>query len=75
METGQCLVIVTVVCCGNSVRKTNTVSVSLQVYVPYMFWITVLDAFYQSVVCFFVPYFVSTLYQSIKSIASFIQHV
>ncbi|KAM9341246.1 phospholipid-transporting ATPase VD [Symphorus nematophorus] len=26
-------------------------------YVPYMFWITVLDAFYQSLVCFFVPYF------------------
>ncbi|XP_029316142.1 phospholipid-transporting ATPase VD isoform X2 [Cottoperca gobio] len=25
--------------------------------VPYMFWITVLDAFYQSLVCFFVPYF------------------
>lgn len=32
----------------------------LQVYVPSMFWITVLDAFYQSLVCFFVPYFVST---------------
>ncbi|XP_040916463.1 probable phospholipid-transporting ATPase VD [Toxotes jaculatrix] len=28
-----------------------------KVYVPYMFWITVLDAFYQSLVCFFVPYF------------------
>nr|XP_020454825.1 probable phospholipid-transporting ATPase VD [Monopterus albus] len=28
-----------------------------QVYVPCMFWITVLDAFYQSLVCFFVPYF------------------
>uniref|UniRef100_A0AAQ5ZL31 Phospholipid-transporting ATPase n=1 Tax=Amphiprion ocellaris TaxID=80972 RepID=A0AAQ5ZL31_AMPOC len=27
------------------------------VYVPNMFWITVLDAFYQSLVCFFVPYF------------------
>ncbi|XP_037652365.1 probable phospholipid-transporting ATPase VD isoform X1 [Sebastes umbrosus] len=27
-------------------------------YVPYMFWITVLDAFYQSLICFFVPYFV-----------------
>ncbi|XP_028252087.1 phospholipid-transporting ATPase VD isoform X2 [Parambassis ranga] len=26
-------------------------------YVSYMFWITVLDAFYQSLVCFFVPYF------------------
>uniref|UniRef100_A0AAX7TYK2 Phospholipid-transporting ATPase n=1 Tax=Astatotilapia calliptera TaxID=8154 RepID=A0AAX7TYK2_ASTCA len=26
-------------------------------FVPYMFWITVLDAFYQSLVCFFVPYF------------------
>uniref|UniRef100_A0AAQ5X4S3 Phospholipid-transporting ATPase n=1 Tax=Amphiprion ocellaris TaxID=80972 RepID=A0AAQ5X4S3_AMPOC len=28
-----------------------------KVYVPNMFWITVLDAFYQSLVCFFVPYF------------------
>ncbi|XP_044022305.1 probable phospholipid-transporting ATPase VD [Siniperca chuatsi] len=28
-----------------------------KVYAPYMFWITVLDAFYQSFVCFFVPYF------------------
>ncbi|XP_040056467.2 phospholipid-transporting ATPase VD isoform X2 [Gasterosteus aculeatus] len=28
-----------------------------QVYVSYMFWITVLDAFYQSLICFFVPYF------------------
>uniref|UniRef100_A0A674P435 Phospholipid-transporting ATPase n=1 Tax=Takifugu rubripes TaxID=31033 RepID=A0A674P435_TAKRU len=27
------------------------------VSVPSMFWITVLDAFYQSIVCFFVPYF------------------
>ncbi|XP_071327266.1 phospholipid-transporting ATPase VD isoform X2 [Trachinotus anak] len=28
-----------------------------KVYVPYMFWITVLDAFYQSLICFFIPYF------------------
>uniref|UniRef100_G3PIH6 Phospholipid-transporting ATPase n=1 Tax=Gasterosteus aculeatus aculeatus TaxID=481459 RepID=G3PIH6_GASAC len=28
-----------------------------KVYVSYMFWITVLDAFYQSLICFFVPYF------------------
>ncbi|XP_056248772.1 probable phospholipid-transporting ATPase VD isoform X1 [Seriola aureovittata] len=28
-----------------------------KVYVPRMFWINVLDAFYQSLVCFFVPYF------------------
>ncbi|KAK5856963.1 hypothetical protein PBY51_010237 [Eleginops maclovinus] len=28
-----------------------------KVSVPSMFWITVLDAFYQSLVCFFVPYF------------------
>ncbi|XP_072220814.1 phospholipid-transporting ATPase VD isoform X1 [Leuresthes tenuis] len=28
-----------------------------KVYVPSMFWFTVLDAFYQSLVCFFVPYF------------------
>ncbi|XP_070775865.1 phospholipid-transporting ATPase VD [Enoplosus armatus] len=31
-----------------------------KVYVSYMFWITVLDAFYQSLVCFFVPYFAFT---------------
>ncbi|XP_039993879.1 probable phospholipid-transporting ATPase VD isoform X2 [Xiphias gladius] len=28
-----------------------------KVYFPYRFWITVLDAFYQSLICFFVPYF------------------
>ncbi|KAM7404152.1 hypothetical protein PAMA_004537 [Pampus argenteus] len=28
-----------------------------KVYVTFMFWITVLDAFYQSLVCFFMPYF------------------
>ncbi|KAM8917516.1 phospholipid-transporting ATPase VD [Spinachia spinachia] len=28
-----------------------------KVYIPDMFWITVLDAFYQSLICFFVPYF------------------
>ncbi|XP_067351598.1 probable phospholipid-transporting ATPase VD isoform X2 [Channa argus] len=28
-----------------------------KVYGPYMFWITFLDAFYQSLICFFVPYF------------------
>uniref|UniRef100_A0A3B3BJ36 Phospholipid-transporting ATPase n=1 Tax=Oryzias melastigma TaxID=30732 RepID=A0A3B3BJ36_ORYME len=28
-----------------------------QVYVPSIFWITVLDAFYQSCICFFIPYF------------------
>ncbi|XP_068999614.1 phospholipid-transporting ATPase VD isoform X1 [Embiotoca jacksoni] len=28
-----------------------------KVYVPSTFWITVLDAFYQSLVCFFLPYF------------------
>lgn len=37
---------------------TNGV-LSVQVYVPSTFWITILDAFYQSLVCFFVPYFVS----------------
>ncbi|CAJ1074205.1 probable phospholipid-transporting ATPase VD isoform X2 [Xyrichtys novacula] len=30
---------------------------SSKVYIPSMFWFTVLDAFYQSLVCFFVPYF------------------
>ncbi|XP_029350384.1 phospholipid-transporting ATPase VD isoform X2 [Echeneis naucrates] len=29
---------------------------STKVYMPCMFWITVLEAFYQSLVCFFVPY-------------------
>ncbi|XP_047466409.1 probable phospholipid-transporting ATPase VD [Mugil cephalus] len=28
-----------------------------KLYVPNMFWITVMDAFYQSLVCFFMPYF------------------
>uniref|UniRef100_A0A672HE12 Phospholipid-transporting ATPase n=1 Tax=Salarias fasciatus TaxID=181472 RepID=A0A672HE12_SALFA len=28
-----------------------------QLFSPQMFWITVLDGFYQSLVCFFVPYF------------------
>uniref|UniRef100_A0A8C7XKH9 Phospholipid-transporting ATPase n=1 Tax=Oryzias sinensis TaxID=183150 RepID=A0A8C7XKH9_9TELE len=27
------------------------------VYVPSIFWITILDAFYQSCICFFIPYF------------------
>uniref|UniRef100_A0A7N8X5U5 Phospholipid-transporting ATPase n=1 Tax=Mastacembelus armatus TaxID=205130 RepID=A0A7N8X5U5_9TELE len=26
------------------------------VYIPYIFWITAVDAFYQSLVCFFMPY-------------------
>ncbi|KAF7646608.1 hypothetical protein LDENG_00184700 [Lucifuga dentata] len=29
-----------------------------KVYVPSTFWLTILDAFYQSLVCFFLPYFV-----------------
>ncbi|XP_066534588.1 probable phospholipid-transporting ATPase VD [Hoplias malabaricus] len=28
-----------------------------QVYLPSTFWLTMLDAFYQSMVCFFIPYF------------------
>ncbi|XP_061700160.1 probable phospholipid-transporting ATPase VD isoform X3 [Syngnathoides biaculeatus] len=28
-----------------------------EAYAPFLFWMTVLDAFYQSLVCFFVPYF------------------
>ncbi|XP_073339393.1 phospholipid-transporting ATPase VD [Pagrus major] len=28
-----------------------------KIYVPSMFWINILDAFYQSLICFFVPYF------------------
>ncbi|XP_047202122.1 probable phospholipid-transporting ATPase VD isoform X2 [Girardinichthys multiradiatus] len=28
-----------------------------KVYIPFMFWINMLDAFYQSLVCFFLPYF------------------
>lgn len=31
----------------------------LQEYKPYMFWMNMIDAFYQSLVCFFIPYFVS----------------
>uniref|UniRef100_A0A7N8X5K4 Phospholipid-transporting ATPase n=1 Tax=Mastacembelus armatus TaxID=205130 RepID=A0A7N8X5K4_9TELE len=27
-----------------------------KVYIPYIFWITAVDAFYQSLVCFFMPY-------------------
>lgn len=30
-----------------------------QAHLPLTFWITLLDAFYQSLVCFFVPYYVS----------------
>ncbi|KAJ8253162.1 hypothetical protein GJAV_G00209800 [Gymnothorax javanicus] len=26
-------------------------------YKPYMFWMNMIDAFYQSIVCFFIPYF------------------
>uniref|UniRef100_A0A8C8STI9 Phospholipid-transporting ATPase n=1 Tax=Pelusios castaneus TaxID=367368 RepID=A0A8C8STI9_9SAUR len=36
-----------------------------EVYSPPTFWITLLDAFYQSLVCFFVPYFVSTEFEFI----------
>lgn len=32
----------------------------LQVYASSTFWFTILDAFYQSLVCFFVPYLVRT---------------
>lgn len=35
----------------------------LQAYLPSTFWLTLLDAFYQSLVCFFVPYFVSAEYE------------
>ncbi|XP_068799066.1 phospholipid-transporting ATPase VD isoform X4 [Struthio camelus] len=38
-------------------------------YLPSTFWITLLDAFYQSLVCFFVPYF--TYYGSDIDIFSF----
>ncbi|KAG7509662.1 putative phospholipid-transporting ATPase VD [Solea senegalensis] len=31
-----------------------------KLHLPYMFWITVLDAFYQSLICFFIPYFALT---------------
>uniref|UniRef100_A0A3P9JG78 Phospholipid-transporting ATPase n=1 Tax=Oryzias latipes TaxID=8090 RepID=A0A3P9JG78_ORYLA len=29
-------------------------------YKPYMFWMNMIDAFYQSLVCFFIPYFAYT---------------
>ncbi|XP_074678550.1 phospholipid-transporting ATPase VD isoform X1 [Strix aluco] len=38
-------------------------------YLPSTFWMTLLDAFYQSLVCFFVPYF--TYYDSDIDILSF----
>ncbi|XP_065553846.1 phospholipid-transporting ATPase VD isoform X4 [Lathamus discolor] len=38
-------------------------------YLPSTFWITLVDAFYQSIVCFFVPYF--TYYGSDIDILSF----
>ncbi|XP_033891147.2 phospholipid-transporting ATPase VD-like isoform X1 [Acipenser ruthenus] len=31
---------------------------SSEAYLPSTFWLTMLDAFYQSIVCFFLPYFV-----------------
>lgn len=37
----------------------------LQEYKPYMFWMNMIDAFYQSLVCFFIPYFVSLLLTSL----------
>lgn len=40
-----------------------------EAYLPSTFWITVLDAFYQSLVCFFIPYF--TYYDSDIDIFSF----
>lgn len=36
-----------------------------QEYKPYMFWMNMIDAFYQSLVCFFIPYFVSLLSSSL----------
>lgn len=33
----------------------------LQEYKPYMFWMNMIDAFYQSLICFFIPYFVSLI--------------
>lgn len=37
----------------------NLFSLPSQEYKPYMFWMNMIDAFYQSLVCFFIPYFVS----------------
>lgn len=37
----------------------NIKCVTFQAYLPSTFWLTMLDAFYQSLVCFFIPYFVS----------------
>ena len=36
-----------------------------QEYKPYMFWMNMIDAFYQSLICFFIPYFVSVFLVSI----------
>lgn len=39
-------------------------------YKPYMFWMNMIDAFYQSLVCFFIPYFVSVAAASLISPSS-----
>ncbi|MGH0164208.1 UNVERIFIED_CONTAM: hypothetical protein FKN15_047083 [Acipenser sinensis] len=36
---------------------------SSEAYLPSTFWLTMLDAFYQSIVCFFLPYFVSIFWE------------
>ncbi|KTG36867.1 hypothetical protein cypCar_00042569 [Cyprinus carpio] len=35
----------------------NYVMLDFQAYLPSTFWLNILDAFYQSLVCFFIPYF------------------
>lgn len=34
-----------------------------QAYKPHMFWMNMIDAMYQSLVCFFIPYFVSVQFK------------
>lgn len=45
-------------------KRNNASIVRLQGYRRSTFWIAVLDAFYQSLVCFFIPYWVRTSVQS-----------
>lgn len=45
----------------------------LQAYLPSTFWMTLLDAFYQSLVCFFVPYFVSAGYKIHLNILTYLK--
>uniref|UniRef100_A0A8B9K266 Phospholipid-transporting ATPase n=1 Tax=Astyanax mexicanus TaxID=7994 RepID=A0A8B9K266_ASTMX len=42
---------------ANTLLSLPHFKICLQAYLPCTFWLTMLDAFYQSLVCFFIPYF------------------